>query len=106
MATLLEREEIDALVRGMHPDPFAVLGPHGSGAGLVIRVFRPDVRGVELGELGASDHTPFKRIHADGLFELTIPAATREDFDYRVRLLWPDGSSSEIDDPYRYGPVL
>jgi len=103
---MLAREEIDALVRGMHPDPFAVLGPHDTAAGLAIRVFRPNVRGVELSQVGVPDHTPFTRIHVDGLFELRVPAASREDFDYRVQLLWPDGSSSEIDDPYRYGPVL
>jgi 1,4-alpha-glucan branching enzyme len=106
MATMLARDEIELLVRGMHPDPFAVLGPHDSNAGLVIRVFRPNVRGVELSEFGDPDHTTFTRIHADGLFELTLPGAEREAFDYRIRLLWPDGSASEIDDPYRYGPVL
>jgi 1,4-alpha-glucan branching enzyme len=106
MPSTLERADIDALVRGMHRDPFAVLGPHDTPDGLAIRVFRPDVRGVELTEFGNPDHTPFQRIHADGLFELIVASATRDDFDYRVRLLWPDGSSSEIDDPYRYGPVL
>ena len=103
---MLPRAEVDAIARGMHPDPFAVLGPHDSAAGLVIRVFRPNVRGVELSQFGAAAPAPFKRIHAEGLFELVVPSATREEFDYRVRLLWPDGASSEIDDPYRYGPVL
>ena len=103
---MLPRAEVDAIARGMHPDPFAVLGPHDSTAGLVIRVFRPNVRGVELSQFGAAAPAPFKRIHAEGLFELVVPSATREEFDYRVRLLWPDGASSEIDDPYRYGPVL
>jgi 1,4-alpha-glucan branching enzyme len=106
MATLLTRGEIDALVRGMHPDPFAVLGPHEVAGGLAIRVFRPGVRKIELTEFGQPDHLALERLHPDGLFEIIVPKATREEFDYRVRLMWPDGSSTEIDDPYRYGPVL
>jgi 1,4-alpha-glucan branching enzyme len=103
MPTMLAREAIDALVRGIHPDPFAVLGPHDTPGGLAIRVFRPTASGVELGD---PDHTPFARIHEGGLFELIVPGAMREDFDYRLRWLWPDGSATEADDPYRYGPVL
>ena len=104
MATMLTLAERDAIARGMHPDPFAVLGPHDTAAGLAIRVFRPDVRTIELNEPGQSRHTAFERIHREGLFEVVIPSATRAAFDYRVRLLWSDGLSSEIDDPYRYGP--
>jgi 1,4-alpha-glucan branching enzyme len=102
----LPRAEIDALVSGMHHDPFAVLGPHDSSEGLVIRVFRPHVRGVEL--VRAADHQtqPFARVQVEGLYEITLADQTREDVDYRLRLIWPDGSASEIDDPYRYGPVL
>jgi len=102
----MARAEIDALVRGMHPDPFAVLGPHDTPAGLVIRVFRPHVRGVEL--VRAADHQiqPLARVQVDGLYEIVLSGETREDFDYRLRFVWPDGSANEIDDPYRYGPVL
>src|ERR1700754_2989521 len=100
MPTMLAREEIDALVRGMHPDPFAVLGPHDTDSGLVIRVFRPHVRGVEL--VRAADHraASFTRAQADVLYEIVLADDTREDFDYRLRLIWPDGSATEIDDPY------
>jgi 1,4-alpha-glucan branching enzyme len=106
MPPTVARPEIDALVRGEHPDVFAVLGPHDTAGGLAIRVFRPDVRGVEL-VLAASHQTrPFSRVHVDGFYEIVAAGATRENFDYRLRLQWPDGSASEIDDPYRYGPVL
>ena len=102
----MTKADVDAIVRGMHPDPFAVLGPHEVATGLAIRVFRPNARAVELVESGGIEPKPFKRLHADGLFEIVVPSATREAFDYRVRVLWDDGSSSVIDDPYRYGPVL
>ena len=103
----MTKADIDAIVRGMHPDPFAVLGPHEVAKGLAIRVFRPNVRGVELVGVGdRRSETVRRAIHPEGLFEIVVPSATREAFDYRLRMLWTDGSSSEIDDPYRYGPVL
>ncbi|HUQ88875.1 MAG TPA: hypothetical protein VM096_15065, partial [Vicinamibacterales bacterium] len=106
MPPTIARADIDAIVRGEHSNPFAVLGPHEAGTSLTIRVFRPNVRGVEL-VIGESEKTrPFTRVHVDGFYEIVIADATREDFDYRLRVLWPDGSASDIDDPYRYGPVL
>src|SRR5918993_3605105 len=99
--------DVDAIVRGAHSDPFAVLGPHAVEDGLAIRVFRPRARAVELQALnGLPKQQPFKRTHSDGLFEVVVPSVDREAFDYRLRVVWQDGSSSEVDDPYRYGPVL
>ncbi len=46
------------------------------------------------------------RLHQDGVFETFVEGATRDGFDYRYQVTWPSGESSEIDDPYRYGPVL
>ena len=103
----MTKADVDAIVRGAHSDPFAVLGPHDLANGLAIRVFRPRARSVELQAFnGAPKLQALKKIHPDGLFEIVVPAVTREAFDYRLRVVWEDGSSSEIDDPYRYGPVL
>lgn len=106
MPPTLARTEIDALVRGMHPDPFAILGPHDVDTGVAIRVFRPHVRGLEVVAFGQPDVIAGTRLHPEGLFEVVVPNECRADFDYRLRLVWPDGSSTEMDDPYRYGPVL
>ena len=38
------RDEIYRFVRGLHSDPFSVLGPHKLGDDVEIRVFRPDAR--------------------------------------------------------------
>jgi 1,4-alpha-glucan branching enzyme len=48
---------------------------------------------------GASELT---RRHPEGIFE----AEHDPPGPYRLRVRWPDGSSSEFDDPYRFGPVL
>src|ERR1051326_7177985 len=44
----LPRDEVSTFVAGVHSDPFRVLGPHGVGEDLEIRVFRPDARRVEI----------------------------------------------------------
>ena len=99
--------DIDAIVRGSHDDPFAVLGPHEVAGGLAIRVFRPQAHSVELLTFDGVAKAPlFARIHPDGLFEIVVAAADRDAFDYKLRIVWADGSSSELDDPYRYGPVI
>ncbi|MDP2390606.1 MAG: 1,4-alpha-glucan branching enzyme, partial [Acidobacteriota bacterium] len=106
MAPTLASAAIEAIARGLHPDPFAVLGPHDVEGGVVIRVFRPHVRSVEVIPFGQPDGLVLTRIHPEGLFEGVVPNERRDDFDYRLHLVWSDGSSSETDDAYRYGPVL
>ncbi|MDO8677705.1 MAG: 1,4-alpha-glucan branching protein GlgB [Acidobacteriota bacterium] len=92
----LPSADVDAIAKGLHPDPFAVLGPHEVSGGLAIRAFRPNTRAIE----------GFARIHPEGVYEQIVPDATREGYDYRLRVAWADGSMSELDDPYRYGPVI
>jgi 1,4-alpha-glucan branching enzyme len=101
---------VTALIGACHGDPFSFLGPHegkaaGGRAGHCVRAFRPRAKSVTLiaagngAELGA-----MKRLHPDGLFgiDLTgmpgVPA-------YRLRVE-EDGETRDIEDPYRFGPVL
>jgi 1,4-alpha-glucan branching enzyme len=106
LSSALSPGVIAAVVRGLHRDPFAVLGPHESadGSALVIRAFRPHTRDVAVMSEGQA--WPMSRLHPEGLFELVLPGVRREGFDYRYRITWNDGEVAEIDDPYRYGPVL
>ena len=98
------------LARGLHADPFAVLGPHESSLdderGVVVRVFRPQASAVAIRSLGDGRSIAMRRVHPEGVFEGFVAGTSRERFDYRLQLTWPDGSQTEIDDPYRYGPVL
>jgi 1,4-alpha-glucan branching enzyme len=98
------------LARGLHADPFAVLGPHETSLdaqqGLIVRAFRPHVNAIAVRSVADERLIPMTRMHPEGVFEAFVPGASRDRFDYRLLLTWPDGSQSEIDDPYRYGPVL
>ena len=63
--------DIAAIVAGRHGDPFAVLGPHRSGDGWVVRAFVPGARRLTL----VSAHTPagaFTQSDAAGFFEIAL----------------------------------
>lgn len=100
-----EKKIIEAIVRADYHDPFAYLGMHRDGAGLVVRAFLPHARDVRLidaasgRELGA-----FVRIHSDGLYclRLETPASP---FAYRLRIDSGTGVQ-EIEDPYRFPSAL
>ncbi|MGE0043811.1 MAG: 1,4-alpha-glucan branching protein GlgB [Vicinamibacterales bacterium] len=96
---------LDAIVRGLHADPFSELGPHAVTGGLAIRVFRPHAREIRLVTPGAPAR-PMPRVHPEGLFEVVVPGATREDVAYSLEATWHDGSVSAFDDPYKFASVL
>jgi 1,4-alpha-glucan branching enzyme len=105
-------DPIAALQAGTNSDPFALLGPHsdvaaGSSA-LVVRFFNPDAEEVHL--LAAVEGAPLRMVRREGtdLFEATVPGWTGEPlaFDYRLRVRWKDGRTSEVDDAYRFGRIL
>ena len=102
-ALLPKARDIDALVRAEHHDPFAILGPHGDGAGgQFIRAYLPDAlsvqvvardSGEELGNLEATQ-TPGLFV---GHFDQAQP--------YLLRTRWAGGEQLS-EDPYSFGPLL
>ena len=44
----IDPNEIAALLHGSHADPFRILGPHHAGDDLVIRVFRPEAKEIQV----------------------------------------------------------
>src|SRR5437899_9457608 len=102
----LPSDEVKNFVAGTHSDPFRVLGPHGVGEDLEIRVFRPDARKVEI-VLDGHANKPIiaERVQQDGFFGATVLGATR-DFTYHLRITRRDGSQQLTRDPYQYGPIM
>ena len=98
---------IEALVRGTHGDAFAVLGPHATDrpGTLIVRTFQPHASSADLVRPGVAA-IPMTRVHPDGLFEATVQSdAPPMLLDYRLRIREAD-VDNEIDDPYRYGPLV
>lgn len=85
---------IEAILRGRHHDPFAVLGPHDGQ----LRVFAPQA--AEVDALSGDRAIPLERVHPEGFFCGPAP-----DSPYRLGMRAGD-HAWQTDDPYRFGPVL
>ncbi len=96
------RDEISRFVKGLHSDPFGVLGPHKIGDGVEVRVFRPDARAIEV-VLDREPDNPIaaERIDKEGFFCVTVPGAG-SDIPYHLRIVKPDGSEEFTRDAYQY----
>ncbi|CAA7619288.1 1,4-alpha-glucan branching protein GlgB [Magnetospirillum sp. SS-4] len=92
--------DAEALAHGRHGDPFAVLGPHRAKGGAIIRAIQPQARRVSV--LVAAGEVDMKRVHDDGLFAVRLAKAE----PYRLVVEHHDGQVFEIDDPYRFPPLL
>ncbi|NHW01625.1 1,4-alpha-glucan branching protein GlgB [Stutzerimonas degradans] len=94
--------DVDALVRAEHGDPFAILGPHADGDGLVIRAYLPNALGVEvLDRSGANALGSMEQGQVPGFFvtRLLHPQP------YLLRIRWAGGEQI-TEDPYSFGPQL
>jgi len=102
----LPSDEVKNFVGGTRSDPFRVLGPHGVGEDLEIRVFRPDARKIEI-VLDRDPEEPIaaQKIQQDGFFCATVLDATR-DLPYHLRVTAWEGSQDLTRDPYQYGPIM
>ncbi len=101
---LASASALEALASARHADPFSILGPHVEDAGVVIRACLPMAHRV-LAVVGGHDEREMARIHPAGIFELELTGLTAIP-EYRLRVVYPDGNTQDIDDPYRYGRVL
>jgi 1,4-alpha-glucan branching enzyme len=94
---------IEALVRGDHSDPFSLLGVHDAADGTAfVRTFQPHAGRVWLIDVRSGrSGGELSREHAEGLFVGRLPK--REAYRLRLEV---GGSILEIDDPYRFPPIL
>ncbi|MHC8407349.1 1,4-alpha-glucan branching protein GlgB [Pseudomonas sp. TMB3-21] len=102
-ALMPNAQDIDALVRAEHHDPFSILGPHGDNAGgQFIRAYLPDALSVQVvakdtgEELGSLENTQTPGLFV-GHFDRAQP--------YQLRVRWAGGEQLS-EDPYSFGPLL
>jgi len=96
--------ELKAIVEARSHDPFAVLGihPHPDG-GTVQRTIQPTVARVWRVDAAGKHEMP--RLGQSDLFELHLPEG-KIDVGYRLCLDNGEGHQWELDDPYRFEPML
>ena len=99
MPSMLDQGAIAALAEGRHGDPFAVLGPHDTAEGRVVRAVLPGAHDVTLIDSAGATLAPMRS--ANGMFEGTLPAPQ----PYRLRIDW-GGGVQETEDPYSFPPLL
>jgi 1,4-alpha-glucan branching enzyme len=98
----LDPDRAAALSNAAATDPFALLGPHETAEGWIVRVFVPGAKSVEVA--ARSDRRSLGRLQPTstyGLFE--GPVVTTD--PYVLRIAWPD-SIQETEDPYAFGLLL
>ncbi len=100
-ASTLPAHELDALAKGTHHDPFAVLGAHELSAGeFVVRCVVPGAQSVSLVEANGTKLADCTLVHSSGVFEARIKRKTRP--DYRLHLSFPQ-QSIHVVDAYCFG---
>src|SRR5688572_7967529 len=99
--------EIEAIVGGYHGDAFRILGPHAvrkkatRAPGWEVRTFLPHAESVEV--IAGEQRSSMEKLHAQGFFCAVLTGDPRP---YRIHTKLYDGREIDIDDPYRFGPLL
>jgi 1,4-alpha-glucan branching enzyme len=97
-------EEFELVVARRHSDPHHVLGAHPVDDGVVVRVFRPDARGV-LARVDGGDGVVLEQRHPAGLFEGLVHGA-RLPLRYDLEVSYPDGNVFTFRDAYAFAPTV
>ncbi|MDZ4135414.1 MAG: alpha-amylase family glycosyl hydrolase, partial [Paracoccaceae bacterium] len=96
----LTSDAVQAIVQGVHSDPFSVLGPHPVGKGWQVRAFVPGAQTLEV-MIGGVAQAAIAAPGVPGFFTADL----KDRVAYRLRANG-DGAVWEFDDPFRFGPVL
>jgi len=89
------------LLEGRLSDPFAVLGPHRTAEGPVVRTFQPGAKAVEVLSRATGRRLGRLADAGGGLFTGSVSKVE----PYRLRIDW-GGGVQETEDPYAFGLVL
>src|ERR1700738_2657214 len=98
--------EIEAIVGGYHGDPFRILGPHriekprGSPS-WEVRAFLPQAESAEVAL--RNERVAMERQHPQGFFVARMDGDPRV---YTLRVKLAGGATVELEDPYRFPPLL
>ena len=94
---------VDAIVRGEHGDPFSVLGLKRGQFCASLCAFLPGAAAVTAFDPGTGVERKLTRLHEAGFFGARVPANLTDAYLLRVTR---GAAREEIDDPYRFGPIL
>ncbi|MEO6859053.1 MAG: 1,4-alpha-glucan branching protein GlgB [Solirubrobacteraceae bacterium] len=96
--------ELDALAHREHGQPHAVLGPHPSDKGVVVRVLRPGAAKASI-KPAKGKSVELEQIHPAGIFEGTVSGA-KLPFRYKLKVDYGESGKFTLEDPYAFSPTL
>ena len=99
----LNKATLNALAGGRYGNPFSLYGLHQEGGQRIVRTIQPQAKSVALLLDGVKEPVPMQRVHPDGIFEIQMPPRKR---NYRFRITNAAGISWDVEDAYRFPPVL
>lgn len=102
-------EVISLIVSGRWGDPFAILGIHLDKRlrQVVVRTFQPQADAVTVVDSVSGEPLgTLERLHPDGFFAGPVESRSGLSLVYRLRLALADGSYRDVEDPYRFAPIL
>ena len=100
---MTDRATLKALADGRHHDPFALLGPHTEKSRRIVRTLQPGAKAVQFIDDEGAPLADLEPEGPDGLFAGRMPPRRRK---YRLRVTWGDGTTQDIEDPYRFPSAL
>ncbi len=103
---IIQESEMEAIVGGHSHNPHQWLGMHlmGEGRGVVVRVWDPGAKAVNLIEQKNGKSHRMEMIHPDGFFELVFKRR-KKSFSYKLASIYP-GGERQWQDPYHYLPTV
>jgi 1,4-alpha-glucan branching enzyme len=101
----MKPSDLDALARGIHADPFSVLGPHVVESELIIRAVLPWAAGARVIVDGAPPAREMTRRHPGGVYEARL-TDVHERAPYHIEVTSAAGRTTVYEDPYRFPPAL
>ncbi|MEE9527583.1 MAG: 1,4-alpha-glucan branching protein GlgB [Syntrophobacteria bacterium] len=109
MEPTISAEQVEAIVRNLHHDPFQILGPHelevNGHKNWVVRAFVPDSTEVYLLNPETGEEHRMRSAHNEHFFEVILPGQ-KEIFMYQYRIVATNGHERFVYDPYFFLPQM
>ncbi|MEL6368261.1 MAG: 1,4-alpha-glucan branching protein GlgB [Pseudomonadota bacterium] len=97
-----ERDALNQLAAGSHPDPFSILGAHDVDGVRCATYFAPGAARAAIVDEQGRQIRRARRIHDAGIYRAELLSQD----PYRWRVHWPDGEVNDVQDPYGFGTSL
>jgi len=105
-AWMARQSDVDAIVGGRHGDPFAVLGPHDTPDGPVVRAFVPHAEFLDVVDSAGRAVARLERRHDAGFFEGMLKGKAAKLGRRYVLRATNRSASWDLIDPYAFAPFL